>query len=145
VTSSLLAGLLGARSIAAAGDAAGTAAFAGFAFFFIAIWVLSIAGLVFWIVKLVEVCKIPEAQFRIAGSEKTSWILVVALAQAIGALIWHFSGRRKAVLAAAAQLGMAPPGWYPDPFAPGYRWWDGRQWGQPAPGQPAPGTPTSPK
>lgn len=23
---------------------------------------------------------------------------------------------------------MPPPGWYPDPSAPGQRWWDGQQW-----------------
>src|SRR5262249_43060961 len=52
------------------------------------LWVGAIA---FWIAKLVEVVRIPETQYRAAGSEKTNWMIVVILVQVIGALIWQFS------------------------------------------------------
>ena len=86
-----------------------------------------LAGLVFWIMKIVEVARIPDHQFRLAGSDKTAWILVVVLAQIIGALIWQFA-KRNEVLAARYQVPPPPPGWYPDLGGEGLRWWDGLQW-----------------
>jgi hypothetical protein len=89
---------------------------------FFALWVF---GLVFWIVKLVQVVRIPEHQYRAAGTDKTAWVLVVVLASFIGALIWHFGPRRR-VLAAAGFAPPLPPGWYP--MGGSWQWWDGRQW-----------------
>ena len=80
-------------------------------------------GTVFWIIKLVEVAKIPDHQYRAVGTEKIVWVLVVALAGWIGALIWHFAKRRD-VLAATGRAG---PGWYPQADG-SMRWWDGNYW-----------------
>jgi hypothetical protein len=83
------------------------------------------------------------------------------LTWAVGcALIWivffpWYLGRRPAIKRAAAEaLGATvapmstrspstslapPPGWYPDPTAPGsQRWWDGTHWGPSAAAQPPP-------
>ncbi len=35
-----------------------------------------------------------------------------------------------------------PPGWYPDPEGPGWRYWDGRQWTLQSPAPPSGGHPT---
>lgn len=109
---------------------------AGIGIAFIAIWfVVFLGGTALWIWALVDVSRTPEHAFRLAGREKSNWILVVALAQIVGGLIWRFGSARKAVkeVAAANSYGPPllgpPPGWYPDPSgAPGSMWWDGRQW-----------------
>ena len=58
--------------------------------FFFAIWV---AAFVYWIVVIVEVAKIPDVQFRAAGSEKIVWMLIVILGGIIGSLVWRFAKR----------------------------------------------------
>jgi hypothetical protein len=107
----------------AAASAFGAVGFALFFLTFAGVWVGSIA---FWIMKIVEVVKIPDHQFRAAGTEKTTWVLIVALAQVIGALIWQLSKRRE-VLAFAGVMPAPPPGWYPDAVGV-VRWWDGMRW-----------------
>ena len=104
-------------------DGAGVA----FLVFFGLIMLLSIGGTVYWIIKLVEVARIREDQFRAAGTEKVTWILVVVLAGIIGALIWQFA-RRRDVLDAAGRLPIPPPGWYPEAGGVSMRWWDGARW-----------------
>lgn len=100
---------------------------------------VAIAALVFWIVTLVEVAKIPDHQYRLGGADKTTWVLLVALLGAIASLIWRFGQTRVRVLAAAGvppygygppPPAMAPPpGWYPDPSGSGRQvWWDGTRW-----------------
>jgi len=91
--------------------------------FFGVVWVLGIA---FWIVKLVEVVRIPDYQYRAGNSDKTTWILVVVLAQLIGALIWHFGPRRR-VIDAGKRPPPPPAGWYPDGTG-ALQWFDGRNW-----------------
>ena len=93
-----------------------------FAIFF-CVW---IGSMVYWIVALVEILRIPDLQFRGADADKTLWALVVALTGIIGALIWRFS-KRKQVLSATG-IHTPPPGWYPDATGGFLRWWDGHQW-----------------
>ncbi len=88
---------------------------------------LMVAGLVFWILKLVEIAGIPDDQFRAAGTEKVTWLIVVVLVGAIGALIWQFA-RRQDVLDAAGRIPAPRPGWYPEPGTGTQRWWDGSAW-----------------
>jgi hypothetical protein len=99
-------------------------AFGLFGLFFL-IWAAAIAV---WIVGIVDVVKIPEHQFRAAGTDKTTWVLIVVLAQAIGAIIW-FAAKRSDVRAAAGWPPAPAPGWYPD-AAGGVRWWDGARWSE---------------
>ena len=101
---------------------AGGAALAFFWFFF-GFWILT---MVFWVITIVEVVRIPDPQYRMAGTEKVTWILVVCLAGIIGALIWRFA-KRNEVMMAASRMPATPPGWYPDPSGQ-MRWWDGYRW-----------------
>ena len=43
-------------------------------------------------------------------------------------------GAQDVAMPAPVASTSASPGWYPDPAAPGQRWWDGQQWGARAPG-----------
>lgn len=90
--------------------------------------VLWIAGMVFWIVKLVEVAQIPDPQFTAAGQSKVVWILIVVLLGAVGALVWQFAAR-DGVLAAAGRFS-GPPAW---PFGtpPPSGWQNGTGPGEP--------------
>jgi Phospholipase_D-nuclease N-terminal len=113
------------------------AAGAGVGLIFILIMALSIGGLAFWVVALVDCIRRPEVVYRIAGTEKVTWVLIVALAGWIGGLIYWFSQRAR--LQEVERTGVAafaptwvtpypgytigptvtPPGWYPDRRAPG--------------------------
>ncbi|MGH9277896.1 MAG: DUF2510 domain-containing protein [Acidimicrobiales bacterium] len=95
--------------------------------FFVAIFAISIGGLIYWVIALVEIVRIPDHQYRAAGTEKLTWVLVVAIGQIIGALVW-LCAKRSQVLAAEGQIPLPPPGWYPDPGGGGWRWWDGVRW-----------------
>lgn len=104
----------------------------GFGLFFVlffGVWVLAV---VYWIVAIVEVARIPDYQFRAAGTDKVVWVLIVVLAQIIGALIWRFV-KRSEVLAAAGRIPPPSPGWYADPATGVWRWWDGYRWIDPGP------------
>lgn len=86
--------------VAQATSSAGKVAVAGFAVVFIiimllfqvVIWGLAIASLVFWIFMLIDVVQRENWENE---NDKTTWILVVVLAGAIGALIYYFSVRKK--------------------------------------------------
>lgn len=110
--------------------------------FFLLIFGGIVAAMVFWVLAIVEVARIPEQQFRAAGTDKTMWILVVVLAQFVGALVWHLAKRRD-VRAAAGVLPPPPAGWYPNSVTGATEWWDGYRWtGQrqaPPPDGPPPG------
>jgi TctA family transporter len=91
---------------------------------FFGLWAFTI---VFWILKIVEVVQIPDHQYRAANTEKVTWVLIVAIAGIIGALIWQLA-KRNDVLAAAGARPLPPPGWYPEPTTGAMRWWDGGRW-----------------
>ncbi|HEX2193332.1 MAG TPA: DUF2510 domain-containing protein [Acidimicrobiales bacterium] len=95
--------------------------------FFVVFAGLMIAAVVYWVIAVLEVARLPEPQFRAAGSDKTTWLLVVVLAGIIGALVWRFA-KRDEVVAAAGRVPAPPPGWYPEPVTGGLRWWDGARW-----------------
>lgn len=84
---------------------------------------------IFWIVTLVEVVRIPEVQYRAAGVEKTTWVVIVGLVGFVGSVIW-WATKRAEVKAAPAVPPPPVPGWYPDPDQPAdhLRWWDGLAW-----------------
>lgn len=98
-----------------------------FILFLVAFWTVLLGGTVWWIIAIVEVAKIPEHQYRAAGTEKLTWVLIVALLQLVGTIIWYAAKRRQ-VLAAAGALPPPPAGWYPDPGSGAMRWWDGYRW-----------------
>lgn len=58
--------------------------------FAVAIWTT-----VFWIIRLVEVWRLPASQYRAGRKEKVVWITVVVLGGLLGALVWHFAGRHR--------------------------------------------------
>ena len=107
---------------------------AGIGIFFAIIWLLclvvSVGGAAFWIWQLIEVLKIPEGQFKAAGSEKLTWGLVVGLIGWIGALIWFLRPRKRVLAAAGMAAGpTTAAGWFPDPHGSGrLRWFDGTSW-----------------
>jgi hypothetical protein len=92
--------------------------------FFVVLWV---AALVYWIVVIVEVAKIPDMQFRAAGSEKIVWLLIVILGGIIGSFVWRFAKRDEVVRYGGA-IPPPPPGWYPEGATGTLRWWDGFRW-----------------
>jgi hypothetical protein len=91
---------------------------------FFALWV---AAVVYWIVVIVEVAKIPDAQFRASGSEKIVWLLIVILGGIIGSLVWRLA-KRDELLRYAGSAPPPPPGWYPEAGSGTLRWWDGVRW-----------------
>lgn len=117
-------------------DAGGGAAI-GLGITFFVIWfVVLFGGMAVWIWAIVDVARTPDHAYRLTGRDKTTWVLIVALVQVIGGLIWWFGAARKEVKAAAEAHPFPPPqsfgppaGWYPDPSGvQGLVWWDGRQW-----------------
>ena len=118
-----------------------TSTFIGFSLFFLIFIAVWLATLVFWIAKIIEVARIPEVQYRAARTDKTMWVIVVVVAQVIGALVWQFA-KRGDVLRAAGRFPAPPPGWYPESGTGAMRWWDGERWTenrhQPPPGAPPP-------
>lgn len=69
--------------------------FGGFLLLWLLIMAVSIGGLVFWVVALVDVVRTPDAVWQAIRNDKTPWIIVVAIAGWIGALIYWFVQRPK--------------------------------------------------
>jgi hypothetical protein len=106
-----------------------------------AFFVVWAGGFALWIVKLVQVARIPEFQYRAAGTDKTTWILVVVLTSFIGALIWQFGPRRRVLNAAGSPP--TPPGWYITSTGV-LRWWNGNSWTDAVHTPPPPPNPPQP-
>jgi len=95
--------------------------------FFLFFMVFGVGSFVLWVWGIIDVCRIPEHQYRAVGTEKTMWVLIVVLVGGIGTIVWYFAERAK-VLAAAHGIPAPPPGWYPEPGTGALRWWDGVRW-----------------
>lgn len=54
--------------------------------------VVIIASLVLWIWMLVDAIQVPDDRFYKSGT-KVTWVLVIALLQGLGAIIYFFAGR----------------------------------------------------
>lgn len=98
-----------------------------FSFVFLMFFGFWIFSFVFWVLKIVEVARIPDSQYRAAGTDKLTWVLIVVIAGIIGALIWQIA-KRNEVVAAAGVIPPPPPGWHPEPGTGTTPWWDGSRW-----------------
>lgn len=82
----------------------------GFVFFF---FLLMIAGFAFWVWALVDAIRIPDDS-RYKSGTKLVWVLVIVLAQFVGAIIYVVVGRPAGGASAAiAARGDGPAGGYP--------------------------------
>jgi hypothetical protein len=99
----------------------------GIGIFFGFLGLLYVGAFAWWIYTIVEVVRIPEPQYRVAGTDKTVWVIVVAVGGIIGAVAWLVAKRRD-VLAAEGQVPPTPAGWYWLPDGSEMRWWNGSAW-----------------
>lgn len=101
-----------------------------FPFFLITplILLITIPLQVVWILMIIEVCRLPDGQYRAVGTEKVTWVIVVAVCGFVGALVWYFSKRAEVLAAAGAVAAWVPAGWYLEPDGVSLRWWDGVRW-----------------
>lgn len=63
-----------------------------FLVFFAFVMVLGLAGLAVWIWALVDCIRVPDDRYFRSGN-KLVWVLVIALLQAIGAIVYLVAGR----------------------------------------------------
>ena len=83
-----------------------------FWFFLLFIMVLGIGGLVLWIWALVDCIRVPDDRYYRSGT-KLVWVLVIALLQGIGAIVYLVVGRPdktvRAGWTAAVSTQIPPP------------------------------------
>ncbi|MDP8970049.1 MAG: PLD nuclease N-terminal domain-containing protein [Actinomycetota bacterium] len=115
-------------------------------FVFVLILVLAIGGTALWVWMLVDCVQVPDDRYYRSGS-KLMWVLIIALAQVVGALIYLVVGRptrqtREWLAAQRARAAAAP--WAPPPQdLPGARAPDPSAPAAtvpPPPGEPSPGS-----
>ncbi len=75
-----------------------------FMLLYFVIFIFAIFGIVFWIMMLIDVVK---RDFE-KENDKTTWMLVVALAGWIGGLIYYFSVKRPADIKAHGKPSLLP-------------------------------------
>lgn len=91
---------------------------AGFWVFMIVLLAIGIGGFVFWIWALVDAVRVPDDRYYQSGT-KLVWVLVIALLQVIGAIVYLVAGRpTKAVRDALRSGGASPSGMPPPPPPP---------------------------
>jgi hypothetical protein len=89
--------------------------FIGIMVFYILMIALGVASAVFWIIALIDVTR---REFK-ESNEKLMWVLVILLAQVIGALVYWFVGREKGRLVGDVVPPLAsPPHLEPPPGPP---------------------------
>jgi len=82
---------------------------------FVFIWLLAIAGIVVWIWALVDCVQVPDDSLYQSGN-KLIWVLIIVLAQFIGAILYFIIGRPKGDAQPGGGTRGAPP---PPPPPPG--------------------------
>jgi Phospholipase_D-nuclease N-terminal/zinc-ribbon domain len=97
----------------------GPSLFIGFFF----VWIsFAVVGTGIWIWMLIDACQRPEWAYAQAGSNKTMWIVLVAVLGFIGALIYLFAIRPKVSRlqevheGSSPQWGFSPGGWEPSGY-----------------------------
>lgn len=78
--------------------------FIGMMVIYILMIALGLAAMIFWIIALIDATR---RDFK-DSNEKIMWVLVILLAQVIGALVYWFVGREKGVLPGEATPGPPP-------------------------------------
>lgn len=59
-------------------------------------WIISIAGIVLWILMLVDVIQRKEEDFpNKSNNEKVIWLVIVILTSWVGAVVYYFSVYKK--------------------------------------------------
>lgn len=122
---------------------------------FVAIAVIDITILVYWILSIVDIAKRPDWQWKFAGKDKILWLVLVILVNVVSPFYWYlirpklnlvesdaaagkfgpghitYSGWEPGPLQNAFQPSVAPPGWYLDPGNSGQlRYFDGMRWSE---------------
>ena len=85
--------------------------------FFVGIMVVGVGGLILWIWALVDCIRVPDDSYYRSGT-KLVWVLVIALLQVIGAVVYLAAGRPDKAARAGWTGGDPPRGSAPMPPPP---------------------------
>ena len=89
----------------------------GFWIFMVFILAIGVGGFVFWIWALVDAVRVPHDRYYQSGT-KLVWVLVIALLQVIGAIVYLVAGRPTKDVRDSMHAGGPPPGGMPPPPPP---------------------------